>query len=780
MNNPNLYFLGLYDTSNIIFDGLKISHPRTSKSNSGIYEYFPLFEKNFVRRGNWYSISPSEFQTITFSISNSSKFQKKSLIHFRILLDGDSHVISDKAAFYEFFSGEEFITKFQRISFNPQPILSGKEEFSDSDIVVLKPNKGCLGMGIKIGSFKEIISAPNSLYKDWTISNFHIPRLFNNKVVTNRLYFLITKRNETVESYLYDEFVNYQAMEPLENNSSDYQRFNQRFITNYTPSGYSEEEFYLNRYVSHQKYVSIFTKKEFETVFEKIKSYLSIITRKVAPLLLSPESTSPFHIYGVDTIITDDLDVKILEINGAPSIADRKNIYPLTECTNYYILINALMKVIVDPFYPPLREVEYQSDNFGFYSDSKFSEKLFTNTFIPIEKVTIESKPKKFYIVRSVNEKYPFIAKGFFSSLRSYFYQRTKNPYDEIDVFYGLRDLYSNPFTSKDYYNEVVDFNRSECSRNSKVVNKIQGVTYFLANKERLYQRLIQMFGEVDYHPPSIVFSLDDERLCSPQMIKGMEDLSNFIKDFPIIVKPSDGSQGKGIVVIESPTQVNILSAMMKTKKEWGYSNFIISKYISNPYLYRLEGDDIGRKINIRFYVLLFLEKELKFYLLKKKVIYFSILPYRKSSPVYSPTVYSPPDEDKLRSLTNLQLVNYSNSKYGTSLKIKDFVLDFDNSEIKGKGIEEQFVKICRETIAATRKEFRSINRFIGGRTFNLIAYDTLLDEDFNLHLIEVNRGADLVGLHSVLGEDKTVEIFRELFDICVDSREDLNLFEKL
>jgi hypothetical protein len=71
-----------------------------------------------------------------------------------------------------------------------------------------------------------------------------------------------------------------------------------------------------------------------------------------------------------------------------------------------------------------------------------------------------------------------------------------------------------------------------------------------------------------------------------------------------------------------------------------------------------------------------------------------------------------------------------------------------------------QFTKIARETLAETRAEFRGLNRYVpNSANYNLIAYDTM------------NRGADMVGLYTLLGEPSLVSIFEEMFDICVDGK---------
>jgi hypothetical protein len=454
---------------------------------------------------------------------------------------------------------------------------------------------------------------------------------------------------------------------------------------------------------------------------------------------------------------------------------------------DYNILINQLLKITVDKLCPPKIGIVYEDKlNYGRFKDSTTEEKLFSRRFIEIGKYNTRTYPYTFYISKQVSNKYPFILKGFFNKHRSYYYRRIKNPhYPKIDVFYGLRDLYKNKFTSENYYNEVVEYNNCICSRSARIINKIQGVTYYLANKERLYLKLLQHYPreQLYYHPKSIIIkNINNVKLCSPIMIENIRNLENFLNTnediHKFIIKPCNGSQGKGIKVVETRDVYSMVNEMIEIQKVYDYDSFLISSYIDNPKLHCLMGDkDGGRKFNIRYYVLLFLENNQLFvYYLNRQIIYYSLLEYNPLSTVdVSYGNATAEDIQKMRSLTNLQIVTDMNTKYKWSLKTADYLDVIENIVIQEsllESIHSQFFNICRQTINATRKEFRSLNRFISGNvSFNLIAYDTLLDDKDRLHLIEINRGADLVGLQRMLGEQSTTEIFTELFDICIDGK---------
>jgi hypothetical protein len=648
----------------------------------------------------------------------------------------------------------------------------------------------------------------------------------------------------------------------------------------------------------------MYKKEEFNIIFNKIISYTKIITQKISKHIIcsndhynnkDDNKYCAFHLYGIDIIIDEYHNVKIIEINGAPSISDRVKNFPQSQCMNYNILMNELLKICVDLIIPPLQQVNYsaeQIDNYGYYKDSNKKELLFNKKFIKVHECYVENPSNIFYISKQVSIKYPFILNGFFNKQRSKYYKRIKNPhYANIDVFYGLRDLYVNKFTSDKYYNELVEYNNCICSRKVKILNKIQGVTYYLANKERLYIKLLQNYKkeELFYHPKSIIIKITNEnKRCSPESIYNIKLIEDFIKNNNIkllIIKPTNGSQGKGIKIIgnnilsidkevykenifiennindtvetsiiyevntkknkknilskiyskilknknktekienkssslfsEEHTNeniesvdkdifsfehifpendinlsdnlsniknnlildpYNILNEMNEIKKEFNYDSFILSTYIDNPKLYKKNNDTIGRKFNIRFYVLLFLENDiLNVYLLNKQLIYYTVLEYNiKNIPTLFENIEKS-DIIKMYSLTNLQIITNINEKYNLNLDIIDYLdllEDLDYDKLLIKNIEKQFLNICNHTINATKNEFRGINRMVKNNAcFNLIAYDTLLDDNNILHLIEINRGADLVGLHRIVGDKTITEIFEELFDICIDGK---------
>jgi hypothetical protein len=67
------------------------------------------------------------------------------------------------------------------------------------------------------------------------------------------------------------------------------------------------------------------------------------------------ESKYCFHIFGADLMLTSDYNVKILELNNSPGLADETNKFVQDE---YKSIIENIMTVIVDDLFPPNNSVE--------------------------------------------------------------------------------------------------------------------------------------------------------------------------------------------------------------------------------------------------------------------------------------------------------------------------------------------------------------------------------------------------------------------------------------
>lgn len=205
-----------------------------------------------------------------------------------------------------------------------------------------------------------------------------------------------------------------------------------------------------------------------------------------------------FHLYGLDTIITDNLNIKIIEINGSPTLRDFDE-----EFFNYKRMLDEIIKLTTDILYKPTSELVYQYvSKYGKFKNSDTEYKLCDMKFI--ECVTyMKTLKKPVYFVKTICDSYPFIIDGFFNDSRSKVYQRIKNSNcSKLQLFYGKRDLYIRNKSSKNYYDELLELNNSQNGKTAKIINKIQGITFYLASKDKPYDQM----SNFNFVPKSVLF----------------------------------------------------------------------------------------------------------------------------------------------------------------------------------------------------------------------------------------------------------------------------------
>lgn len=839
MTTPNQsYYLGLYDLETIDYvdkNGINI-YKKVEFRKSGNQEYFIMIDKKLQERGNWYRLNDKQVlhsSIIDYCFTNWTKLQTNSVIHNRILLD-TNHFISNKLFYYETFKKYDFIPLFVNISdINLLPDVITEK-------LVLKPSNGSLSIGIKMldtSNTKEDIIKHLIAYKqfnNWTLSTLYIAKRWTDGcIISNRIYYLVRKLKIKdklyITGYWFDECIHYKSSEKYDATEKNELLIQKQLITNGNNNETDSFDFFNKRVLSHEQYLSLLTENEYLLIKEKITDYLNIITKKIADHIIcsndylenyndatGEDKNMSFHLYGVDSLIMDNLSIKFIEINGAPSIVYHAAI---VNHIDYSVMIDEMLKLTADVLYPPLNKFTDKNVNnanvgikYGYFKDSKSKVKLFDRKFIECGNYTKMLKIP-IYIAKEINDIYPFITKALFNDKRGQLYQRIKNPHNHNTfLFYGMRDRYIHKKSSLNYYDELIEYRISSNGRNAKILNKIQGITYYLASKDRLYNNCIND----NYMPNSFIFNVDSD--TDDTLTTFISNCLNNNENSRFIIKPVYGSQGKGIIIMSNNSSVDaFIYNMREIKNQLGYNIFIISIYIDNPKLYT---DKIKSKINIkftlRFYVLLHINKlacfenninDINYYILKDIQIYFSVLPYNINISEIATTLLgilnlknstnyiklynkikglSLSDINNLINLTNLQLVKNLYTYLELDISINDFIMslnDMNYDETLKNNIIKQGENIIHNTINSIKYNIRHLNRFVDDSTaFNLIAYDTMLDNNDKLHLIEINRGPDLHGLKLTLGEDKITSIFSEIFDIVIDKQlEDcsLNHFSK-
>jgi len=802
-NDTKYYYLGVYDKN-----GTMITETMETPG-SRIEEYFPLIVDCMNKRKDWSFVSSNDVMNVRqldFCWTNLSSIDMKSSVHSRLMIDDVEHILSNKKAFYERFRKYDFVPKF--ISFTKKT-LSYDKNFIDVYFknmpIIIKPDGGSLGLGILLQNkydFDEIEKhVQNSNFRTWTISTVHMPKIINGYIVTNRVYYLIVKENNrNVRGYIYNDFMNYRAQDKFTGDVTKKNEFVSNYIDNSNPQ--NAIDFIINRFIPHNDWMNILTKDEQSKIYNKLIDIFGIITDNIKETLLASNDNKEgnkisFHLYGVDVIIENDLSMKIIDVNGSPTINTHPEYYKVKNRFDNFGLMDDVLNLTVDKLYP-----SYVKPN---------------NKFIQVyEGEVCHHEPVIYYIPYSIASNYPFIYKAL--DKRRYM-RRTRNMYDDIDIFYGLRERYVTDDTNLNHYDELVNYKNSKLMRNAKIINKVQGVTYYLANKGRIHEKL--KLYNVLFHPKSDICFYDnnDQKLYIQihKLINDNVDISKWI------IKPVHGSKGVGIRIfkrtkvgllkyfinddiltremvryikkistvgidVKNTTISNFNGREMHEIRNIKYNYWIISQYISKPDLI------FNKKYNIRFFVLLMINGKLPTYenLTNSKdtdiievyvfidcMIYFAMLPYKDLFGV--PKEYESLGSEmiyKMRNITNLEVVNevcellphLDNEK----LKMENTALLsilFKNNKQQVNNIMQQGMDIIKTTIEATKNDLRSLNRFTDNYkgSFNLLAYDTMLDRFGKLWFIEINRGPDMKGLLANIGDDGCTKLFDDIFSVTID-----------
>lgn len=848
------YYLGVFMKNyDIKLDGVELIEVMQAPSGSRIEDYYPLIIEALNKRGNWQCLTTNEAQkyyVLDFAFSNATSIVSKAYANYRFLLNSNIHYISNKADFYNTFAKYNFIPQYESVNkdniLNMTAILEDK--FTDKKII-LKPDKGSVSSGIVVLDKFNITSVNehilNNKYYGWTISEVFIPKLYDGYIVSNRIYFLVVKiNNSIIKSYFCSEFMNYRAMEKFKGNIQN----KEEFLTNYMdPEDPNADEIFVRtRFIPHEDWLNSYPQYIQNKIYDQLGKIFHTITETIKDDLVCHNDnininkdleTKPiigFHIYGVDALIDSQGIIKIIEINGAPAFNVKTKYYNIPNRIDYFDLMEEIVQKTIDIIYPPLYPQTPINKFIQVYDGEKNSQKIHNSANLPL---------KLYYIPKSVISMYSFIYEALNS--RKYL-TRTKNMFDKIDVFYGLRERYIVPESSMNYYDELINYKMSPRMRNAKIINKIQGITYYLASKDGLYKKLINKYGHKithSIHPESILVYYDSSYESLREIIRN--EIHHYKSIDKWIVKPVHGSRGLGIkifhksfslaeqianFIIESSEKGFILTKKTNQYTFDGkeliineiknYKYWMISKYIDNPHLLTAKHHKIldlsyksqiqysklilqkpsilGKKYNIRFYVLITLDKLPTFadldtfnkdkmydiinvYLYSDYMVYFSMLKYYKND---IPEIYQNLDPkilDDMKNLTNLEIVNIINGlfldkgiPYDPIQIKKDITCMFsdiypkDSNEFNA--IKLQIINIVKKTINSIKYDLRPLNRHENYKScFNLLAFDSMLDDNGKLWIIEINRGPDMVGLRYNIGEVGCFNMFDEIFTLSID-----------
>lgn len=522
------------------------------ESGIKLEDYFPMVIHNLNKRGNWRYIpyAPMDQESegfrhahvgtipLDFAWSNMTTIDNEAQSHARFTLNSAKNYISNKRELYDKFATKPFIIPYTAFS----TTTISQTLFTDyvGKRVIIKPDAGRAGMGIlmqNVYDYEGIVAhlAEFPQYQDWTISEIVISKLCRGYIVTNRVYFLVVKRNnQVIDAYFYKQFMNYIPPKPFTGDVTD----RDTFLTNFWDKCVSVKTMACSRFIPHNIWLNSFTACERKSIMQQVRHIFRTIACSIKDDLLAANDNRSgervsFHVYGADLIVNDAGEVKLLELNGAPAMNDKPTFYRVPDRVDYFELFDELFQLTVDTVYPPGCDYIGGINRFKHIYHGCISH----------------SQSRTYYICDSIVQKYPFIWAAL--DKRTYL-KRTRNMHDDIDVFYGLRERYVTDDTNLNYYDEILNYRASKLMRSAGIINKVQGVTYYLANKGRLYQKLWKLLGRActDFHPISFTFCYHDETRLRMEL-----------NDF--LYKPMHSREIVGSMVIEASQAVATLRVGM-------------------------------------------------------------------------------------------------------------------------------------------------------------------------------------------------------------------------
>lgn len=259
-----------------------------------------------------------------------------------------------------------------------------------------------------------------------------------------------------------------------------------------------------------------------------------------------------------------------------------------------------------------------------------------------------------------------------------------------------------------------------------KMVNKIPGVTVLSHKQQNAY--VIKQFQRI--HNEEMKAIGFPETFILPHQIRQYVEAHKSNKKHVYLTKQNTGSQGTGIVMLMNPSQLVDVS-----------EDLIVQRYIHNPYLVR------GLKHDMRIYVTLTSIEPMTAYINYDGLVRFCTEPYE-----------APTSENRIKG--TVHLTNYSLNKNSTAYVFSDSLEETSDGSkqllsvyLKSypdpEGFWEKLTSLVQHTLAAMRPFLRYYLRCAypkqdQGKMFHIIGFDVILDDEGELHLLELNANPSM------------------------------------
>lgn len=289
------------------------------------------------------------------------------------------------------------------------------------------------------------------------------------------------------------------------------------------------------------------------------------------------------------------------------------------------------------------------------------------------------------------------------------------------------------------------------------MINKAPGVS-FLARKRELsyvfnkYTRLYYGDGGMPYFPETFLLP---EQLADYKRVHKVASDNQKHKDRVYISKTNRGSQGTGIKIIYSPTDLNMSKTTFGEDPEK-----VIQRYIKKPLLIN------GLKHDLRLYLLIANVDPLIAFINEEGLARFCT------------TAYEAPNHEAKNKDKNAHLTNFSLNKSSPNFKHTDELIEenegskqtlssywkaLENRGMDVRKIKAEIIKLNQTLLQAMKPFLVYFQKCIfprsePGKYFHVIGVDILLDSKCRPWILEINASPSL-NIDSTVVEEKSVDV---------------------
>ena len=257
--------------------------------------------------------------------------------------------------------------------------------------------------------------------------------------------------------------------------------------------------------------------------------------------------------------------------------------------------------------------------------------------------------------------------------------------------------------------------------------------------KTCLWQPFIE--ASIKFYFSCVLLLPSDSELVKDQLQKSPQ---------PWVLKPVIGKQAIGVSIVTNKKQLPNYR-----KPEMARKRFVLQKYITNPLLLH------GRKFHMRLYLVLTSLSPLRVLRHNEGLVLFATHNYSRDASTYG---------DMKIHLTNSAVADRSNAQHTINGWLLSKLWDHLDSQLgAGKvstikqSIDDAFVKLA----LSAQLEAGGYEQRRSGSCFDLFGVDVLIDERYQIHVMEVNVGPEVVSPNPDTHKASTEKGLQFLREIC-------------